>query len=99
MLAGSGKFDNTSTIAASFSEWGYPLWFMYLVGVCEISGGILLIIPKTRRLGVFVLSIVMLGAIITHLMNFTSMGYPILPLGIFVMLVSIYFIIPNDKIA
>jgi uncharacterized membrane protein YphA (DoxX/SURF4 family) len=41
-------------------------WLMPLIGIAEIIGGILIIIPKTRAVGALVLLPVLVGILITH---------------------------------
>lgn len=50
-----------------FSRFGYPGWFLYVVGVMEVVGGLLVFVPATRRYGAAVIACVMVGAIVTHL--------------------------------
>jgi uncharacterized membrane protein YphA (DoxX/SURF4 family) len=47
--------------------FGYPLAFRFFVGAAEMSGGALLFIPRARAYGAIVISVVMLGALATHL--------------------------------
>ncbi len=42
-------------------------WLMPLVGFAEILGGLLILFPKTRALGVLVVFPVMVGVLLTHL--------------------------------
>lgn len=42
-------------------------WLMPLLGVAELLGGILILIPQTRALGVLVIFPVMTGILLTHL--------------------------------
>ena len=63
---------------AAFMEIG---WLMPLVGVAEILGGILFIIPKTRALGALILFPVLIGIILTHITVMPS-GLP-MPLVLF----------------
>jgi len=89
LVAASGKFSNTGSLAENFLDWGYPLWFMNIVGVAEGGGALLLLPSRTRRCGVGVLAVVMMGAVATHLLNFASMGIPLLPLALMVLLAVI----------
>ena len=50
---------------ADFESWGYPLWFMYVVGMWEVIGGVLLLMPSVRFYGALLLTVDMLGAVIT----------------------------------
>lgn len=51
-------------------------WLMPLVGFAEIIGGLLFIIPKTRALGAIVIFPVMIGILLTNIVNEPS-GLPI----------------------
>ena len=42
-------------------------WLMPLIGFAEILGGILILFPRTRALGVLVVFPVMVGVLLTHL--------------------------------
>ena len=57
----------------SFMEIG---WLMPLVGIAEIVGGILIIIPRTRALGALIIFPVMVGIILTNIVQDKS-GLPI----------------------
>ena len=47
-------------------------WLIPLVAVAEIIGGILFIIPRTRALGAIVIFPVMIGIVLTHIINAPS---------------------------
>lgn len=51
-------------------------WLMPLVGVVEVVGGILIIIPKSRALGAIVCLPVMVGILLTNIYSAPS-GLPI----------------------
>ena len=53
--------------AGRFAAWGYPRWFVVLVGVGEIGGAVMLLVPRLARPGAAGLSGIMLGAVATHL--------------------------------
>jgi putative oxidoreductase len=61
------KLTGTEFEKTAFVAWGYPVWFMYLTGIMELIGLILLVIPKTRFYGAVLILVVMIGAILTHL--------------------------------
>jgi putative oxidoreductase len=50
-----------------FESWGYPVWFMYVVGLWEVIGGAMLLAPSMRFYGAVLLSLDMLGAVVTNL--------------------------------
>ena len=70
-LAGVGKL--TGSAAEMFGDWGYPAWFAILIGALELAGGIGLLVPKLLRFAVYGLTIIMFGAMYTHLANGETM--------------------------
>ena len=44
-------------------------WLLPLIAVAEITGGVLFMIPKVRALGAIVIFPVMVGIVLTHLVN------------------------------
>ena len=68
-------------------------WLMPLVGIVEIIGGILFIIPKYRALGAIVILPIMIGILLTHTINAPS-G---LPIALVLFAINIWVIIENRK--
>ncbi|MEO8516682.1 MAG: DoxX family protein [Flavobacterium sp.] len=66
-------------------------WLLPLVGIVEIVGGILFIIPKTRALGAIVILPVMVGIILTNTVTDTS-G---LPIALTLFIINLWVIIEN----
>lgn len=50
-----------------FAHWGYPHWFMFVVGATEVAASIALLIPRLARYAAMTLTVIMLGAAATHL--------------------------------
>ncbi|HLT95016.1 MAG TPA: DoxX family protein [Membranihabitans sp.] len=89
LFTGLRKLFNFDEAAAEFESWGYHPAFMYVIGVVEITGAILLLIPKTRLPGIVGLGIVMLGAIGTHI--YAEEYYQILlPLVLLLLLITLF---------
>jgi uncharacterized membrane protein YphA (DoxX/SURF4 family) len=70
------KFADAASFAGDpysvkFVEWGYPSWFRFLVGTGELVGAALLVIPRRRLrfLGSTLLAAILVGAVITHIVN------------------------------
>jgi len=66
VVTGGTKLAGAAAVVAMFQHWGYPLWFMQVVGGVEIVGGIALLAPFSRIAGAMMLSILMIGAAGTH---------------------------------
>jgi putative oxidoreductase len=85
IMAGGKKLLGQEAQIDSFFRWGYPLWFLYLIGAIELMGGICLLIPQVRFIALLVLSVTMVGAIITHLRAGEMAAVPV-PLVLLVLL-------------
>jgi putative oxidoreductase len=66
IMAGGKKLLGQEAQIDSFFRWGYPLWFLYLIGAIELVGGISLLIPQLRFFAILILSVTMIGALVTH---------------------------------
>lgn len=60
------KFDPNGFWTAAFVRWGYPPWLRVAVGVVEVAGGGMLVIPWLAPLGGVALASVMGGAWLTR---------------------------------
>ncbi|MBZ4188713.1 DoxX family protein [Niabella beijingensis] len=73
--AGLNKFLNYLPMPEKMPEASLKLftamvqipWLMSLVGIAEIAGGVLFIIPRYRALGALILTPVMAGILLTHI--------------------------------
>jgi uncharacterized membrane protein YphA (DoxX/SURF4 family) len=68
-------------------------WLLPLIGVAEIVGGILFIIPKYRALAALIIFPVMVGIVLTHIMVAPS-G---LPIALILLAILIWVIIENRE--
>lgn len=69
LLASYGKLANDPGVIAMFEAWGYPQGFHFFIGLFELAMAIQLLIPATLKYALLGISIVMIGAIGTHLLN------------------------------
>ena len=67
LMAGGTKFIDTATWIERFANWGYPAWFNYVIGLVEVAGAVLLVLPKYARYGAILLILNMVGAAVTHI--------------------------------
>ncbi len=65
--------EKMSKALGAFMEIG---WLMPLVGLAEIIGGLLIILPRTRALGALIVFPVMVGILLTNIVQDKS-GLPI----------------------
>ena len=65
--------EKMSKAMNAFMEIG---WLMPLVGLAEIIGGLLIIIPKKRALGALIIFPIMIGILLTNIVQDKS-GLPI----------------------
>ncbi|MEM7803003.1 MAG: DoxX family protein [Chloroflexota bacterium] len=69
MIGSSGITKLTSHpdwVDAFINIYGYPLWFMYVIGVLQVVGSIMLWIPRTRYMAAALFLIIMVGAAYSH---------------------------------
>ena len=65
--AASGKLLGKPEMVALFEAVGVGQWFRYVTGLMELTGAILIVVPRTKFFGAALLSVVMVGAVLTHL--------------------------------
>ncbi len=65
--AGWAKLMGKPEMVSLFSEVGLGQWFRYFTGILELTGAVLIMVPKTRRTGAALLATIMLGALTAHL--------------------------------
>ena len=63
--AGWGKFDHFDGWQVWFAKWGYGAWTAQVIGVVEILGGLLLLVPRLASYSASVLIAVMVVAFYT----------------------------------
>ncbi len=68
-----------------FHHFGYPDWIRLLVGVVEVVGSVLLLVPRTAFIGAGLLSCVMVGAVASHI-AFREFAFAIIPFVLLLLL-------------
>ena len=86
VLAGIAKLIGADIVIERFQAWGYPISLMRVVGLIEVLGALALLVPSITSLGALALSLVMVGAIVTHI-AFGSPLFAVVPLTLLVGLV------------
>jgi putative oxidoreductase len=72
LLSGSGKLANGETAGGlrfdeQFEAWGLPAWARFPVGLAEVAGAVGLLVPRLRFFAAAGLTLLMAGAVATHL--------------------------------
>jgi uncharacterized membrane protein YphA (DoxX/SURF4 family) len=67
--AGQPKVMGNPQMVQGFAKMGFPSWFLLTVGLLEVGGAIGLLIPRLSGLAAMGLSLVMIGAAGTHILN------------------------------
>jgi putative oxidoreductase len=86
--AGGSKLASQPMMIATFNGFGYPQWFMYVTGVIEIAGAVLVLVPRVAFIGAALLVCVMVGAIFSHLTHGQAAKVP-LPLVLLALAVAV----------
>ena len=82
---GLGKFGDPSW-ARNFARWGYPDGFYMVIGVLEIAGGLLLLVPKVTSYAAALLAVILVAAAVTLQLNHLPMSPALAWLGIILLL-------------
>ena len=61
------KLTGNPEMVALFSAVGAGQWLRHVTGILELTGAVLILVPKTTRIGAALLATVMLGAVTAHL--------------------------------
>ncbi len=91
LLASTGKLTSNEAVIEMFNNWGFPNGFYMVIGVLELLLAILLLVPKTMKVALFGLAILMIGATITHLLK-DSIAQMIRPLLFLALLFVVYYL-------
>lgn len=93
--AGGSKLGGAEEQVKGFAAMGYPTWFLYVTGVIEIVGAILLLIPKTAAFGVLLLGATMVGAVLS-LLKMGDVAHAPIPFA-FLVVIGIIGWLQQDK--
>ncbi len=64
--AGIAKLLSAPMMVAEFSLFGYPAWFLYVVGALEVLSAIFFLVPRLRAVATGTVICIMVGAIFSH---------------------------------
>ena len=67
LAAGGAKLAGAQAMVEIFQKVGIGQWFRIVTGLLEVSGGILLLIPRLTFYGAALLLVGMVGAVTAHL--------------------------------
>jgi len=67
LFASSGKLMSQPEAIAGFEKLGAP-WLRWVVGACELAGGIGILLPQTAALAALCLALLMIGAMASHVL-------------------------------
>ena len=80
LLTGIMKLTGAEEVRQGFEHWGYPVFFMYIVGLCEVAGAIGFWLRRFSYAAKVCLILLMAGAAGTHLVfdTMTEAAAPII---------------------
>jgi uncharacterized membrane protein YphA (DoxX/SURF4 family) len=85
MMNGFFKASGADQAVTTFQSYGYADWFRVLIGVIELAGGLALMFRKTFFYAAVLLTVVLVGAVVTHINHSESAMLP-MPLALIVIL-------------
>jgi putative oxidoreductase len=66
IASGANKLLHIPDTVVGFGKMGFPSWFVYLIAIAEVLGGIGLLVLRFTRLVAVGLILIMLGAAYVH---------------------------------
>jgi uncharacterized membrane protein YphA (DoxX/SURF4 family) len=87
IFAGVVKLTLSPPVVARLADWGYANWLIELIGIAEIIGGVLILIPFTAFLGASALAGLVIGMGYMHWVN--GSGIEVLPFAAFLVLLGV----------
>ena len=92
---GAGKFSEPYWIGI-FDRIGFGQWFRYTTGVLQITGGVLVLIPKAFLPGIFILASTMLGAMLAWIYFLNNPLNAIFP-GVFLAVLLVVGVVSYER--
>ena len=90
-----GVIELMGKMSATFIAWGYPGWFVYLVGAIQVAGAAGLYYEKTVRLFTFLFAVIAASAALTYVGHHESILRALPPIAL--LLLSFGLIYLNVK--
>lgn len=87
LMAAAAKLTGVEQAVNTFAQLGLGQWFRFAVGIVEVAGAVLLLVPRFARVAALLLAPVLTGAVFTHLAIIG--GSPAPAVTVLVMLVTI----------
>jgi len=69
LAASLGKLSNNPQVITMFDQWGFPDGFHFVIGALEFIFAVLVLMPKTLKVALIGLFVLMIGALFTHILN------------------------------
>ncbi len=91
LSVGAAKFETNSMWVKLFDQIGFGAWFRYLTGILQVTGAVLVLVPRTFLIGIGILACTMAGATMVWVVRFGAPGNAVIPGVILVALVIIGF--------
>jgi len=88
VFVGGLKLLHPEQARPMFVHYGYAAWFATFIGSCEVLGAIGLLVPRLAGLAARGLSIIMIGAVYTHVTH-QEYSHAVTPLVLLVLLVGV----------
>jgi len=83
IVIGFSKFDSSSEWVKVFQTLGLGQWFRYFTGAMQMTGGALMLVPRTSIAGALMIACTMAGAAVADLFFLNGGPIFIVPLALF----------------
>lgn len=99
LVAAGMKFAALPFEVAGFERFGYPLWFMYVIGALQLIGAVMLWSRHFIDLGAMLLAVLMVGAAGSHLHAGDPIMMTLPALVLFIMLAGLAYAFRSELLA
>ena len=91
LSVGTAKFGTDPMWVKLFDQIGFGTWFRYPTGILQVTGAVLVLVPRTFLIGIGILACTMAGAVAVWIVWLGTPAAAIIPGAILVALVIIGF--------
>ncbi len=95
VAAGFAKLAGVEMMVQTFEAVGIGQWFRYVTGLIEITGAILLWLPRRQLQGAALLIVTMIGAVGAHIL---ILGPSAMPAAVLGLLSAVVFYLHRDQL-
>jgi hypothetical protein len=92
LIFGIKKIILQKEMIVKFNNWGYNKYFMWFIGIIEVSAAIGILFSATRNWSLYIYSVLLVAAVYTHIKARDSKKDVLAPIFVFLLSTVIFFL-------